>query len=277
MTKILISPLNMKMIEDLKEYVDGYIVGLENYAINYPCFSLTKVFEIINYCKKINKEIFICLNKNIQIQELKKLEDILKKLDNINGILFYDNSILNLKEKYNLKHELVWASEHQVTNYQTINYYNKFGVNYALLSSDITLNEIFEIKNNTKVKLILPVLGYLPMFASKRNLVKNYLNKLEINDKNKINYMEKEGKIYPVIDNNLGTTVYSDSIYNIVNNIEQIKENKIDYILLNTYLIDNDFKEILKNINEQKYDKINDILKNTNTYFKDIETVYKVK
>ena len=78
-----------------------------------------------------------------------------------------------------------------------------------MLSSEITLDEVKEIEKEAKAKLMLPVFGYLPMFVSRRHLVKNYLETFNLEDNSKINYIEKEGKIYPIIDNEEGTIAYS--------------------------------------------------------------------
>ena len=152
----------------------------------------------------------------------------------------------------------------------TINNYNKIGIKYVHLSSDITLKEVNEIRDNTDSKLILTVFGYLPMFASQRHLVENYLNKFNLKDESTINYMSKEGNDYIVVDNNIGTFVYSDSIYSVLDSLNKIN---VDYILFNSYLID-DFEYVLDNIND--YEKI-DLKFKTKPYFKDTETVYKVK
>ena len=82
--------------------------------------------------------------------------------------------------------------------------------------------------------------------------------------------MSKEGKDYKIIDNELGTQVYTDSIFSM---LDEIKNIKADYILLNSYLID-DFQYVLDNINN--VENIN-LKYNTKPYFKDVETIYKVK
>ena len=257
---------NTKLIQKSLNITDGYVIGIKDYSINYPSYSLDEVLKIIEFCNKNNKEIYVVLNKNIE-----NVKNILTKLNNINGLFYYDNAIIGLKNKMNLKYDLVFDQEHQATNYMTINNYNKIGINYFHLSNDITIKEMKEIRENTKAKLIVTVFGYLPMFASQRHLIKNYLDKFNLKDDLDLNYMSKEGIDYKVIDNNLGTFVYTDSIYSILDSINEIKD--VDYILFNSYLID-DFEYVLDNIND--YNKINSKF-NTKPYFKDVETVYKVK
>ena len=95
-----------------------------------------------------------------------------------------------------------------------INYWNSKGSKYAYISSDITEEEIIKIIENSKSKLLVTLFGHLPMFVSKRHIVKNYLEYFKLEDKSSLNYIEKENKIYPIIDNFVGTQVYSNNILN---------------------------------------------------------------
>ena len=128
---------------------------------------------------------------------------------------------------------------------------------------------------------MITLFGYLPMFVSRRHLIKNYLETFNLKDDSKINYIEKEGKIYQIIDTEDGTIAYSSRVLNGIN--EVLKVN-VDYIILNSLSINNEiFKEIVMmyktvnkdNINEYN-DKINSKLE-TDLGFLYKETIYKVK
>ena len=267
MSKIAVIINNIKEAKDIQDYIDAFLLPIENLSINYiHTFSLEKIKEI----KKLNKEIFIIINKNIHKKELFLLEKTLKEIENlnINGIVFYDIALVNLKQKMHLKTPLVWNQEHLTTNYGTVNYWYNKGVEYAYLSSELTKREIDEIKNNAKAKLFVNVFGYIPMFTSKRHLVNNYLETFNLKSKNQ-NTIRKEGKIYPINDTNLGTTVYSNYILNAVD----IDFNKIDYLVFNSNLIDEkDFINVLKDYKEKHKNKFP---KETGFLYQ--ETIYKVK
>ena len=267
MSKIAAVINNLDEAKNIKDYVDAYLVPLTDLSINYTnTFSLKEIETII----KLDKEVFAIINKNIHNNELTLLEKNLKEIEklNINGIIFYDVALVNLKNKLNLKTPLVWNQEHLSTNYGTVNYWYNKGVKYAYLSSELTKREIDEIKNNTKAKLFVNVFGYIPMFTSKRHLIKNYLDTFNLNSNNK-NTIRKEGKIYPINDTNLGTTVYSDYILNAVD----IDFSNIDYLVFNSNLIDeNDFQNVLKNYQNHKDNKFP---KEMGFLYK--ETIYKVK
>ena len=277
--KILAYPKNIEEIEKTKDLVDGFIIGIKGMSVNANMY-----IEDLDILKSIDKDIFISINKNMHNSDLKKVKDILIKLNNYNikGVIYYDVAILNIYRKLNLNYDLVWAQEHLTTNYNTINYWNSFGVNYTYLSSDITEEEIIEISKNTKSKLIVNLFGYLPMFVSKRHIVKNYIENFKLVDNSSVNYMTKENKTYPIIDNNVGTSVYSA---NLLNGIRTSLNIDVDYIVLNSFDIELDsfinVIEMFKSVNKENVleyeEKINNMFSNVDNGFLNTKTIYKVK
>lgn len=268
MNKIIAIINDIDEASEIQNLVDGYIMPLKDLSVNY-----TKTFTVeeIEKVLKLNKEVFVSVNKNIHNDELDKLKKTLTNLTklNINGIIFYDISIVNLKKKMNFKTPLVWAQEHLTTNYGTVNYWNDKGVQYAYLSSELTKREILEIKENSKSKLFVNIFGYLPMFTSKRHLVKNYTETFNLKENEGQTKLSKEGNEYLIEDTNLGTTVYSSYILNATE--EDFKN--IDYLVFNSNFISTeDFKEVLT---DYKNKKPNKYPKNLGFMFED--TIYKVK
>ena len=282
--KLLIMPKSIDQIESLIEDIDGVIVGIKDLSINQPAyFTLDEIKKINEIIKNNGKEIFVSLNKNMFNKDLEILEYTLLQLDNLklNGILYYDIAIVNFKKNLKLVTPLVWNQEHLTTNYLTSNFWYEYGAKYTMLSSEITLDEINEIALNTNAKTMVPIFGYLPMFVSRRHLVKNYLDTFKIKDDSNINYIEKEDKIYAIIDSNDGTIAYSNKCLNGIN--ETLKLN-VDYIVLNSFNINNaTFKRVVSmyNIvnesNVQEFKEEIDKMLDTDTGFLYKETVYEVK
>ncbi|MCI5521495.1 MAG: U32 family peptidase [Tenericutes bacterium] len=282
--KLLIMPKSIDQIESLIEDIDGVIVGIKDLSINQPAyFTLDEIKKINEIIKNNGKEIFVSLNKNMFNKDLEILEYTLLQLDNLklNGILYYDIAIVNFKKNLKLVTPLVWNQEHLTTNYLTSNFWYEYGAKYTMLSSEITLDEINEIALNANAKTMVPIFGYLPMFVSRRHLVKNYLDTFKIKDDSNINYIEKENKIYAIIDSNDGTIAYSNKCLNGIN--ETLKLN-VDYIVLNSFNINNaTFKRVVSmyNIvnesNIQEFKEEIDKMLETDTGFLYKETIYEVK
>lgn len=279
----MIMPTNLA-IDDLLEDADAFLFGYQDFSMNFPIMvDMEYIVSILPKLKEKKKQLFIALNKNFHNPELEKVTEIMKQLCSlhIDGILYYDVAIVQIKKENQLKIPLIWWAEHLTTNYATINYWQKHGIHSVLLSGEITKQEILEIKKHSNIPLITPIFGYLPMFVSERHEVKNYLNHFQLQDTSSFYYMEKEGKKYPLVDNSEGTFVYSHCILNGYQEYLEFKEKKIDYVLLNEFLIDR--KTFQKVLNIFKTEKGNDIQidnlchNNTNKGFLYQETVYQVK
>ena len=277
MSKLLLIPNSKEDIIRLKDKVDGFILPIKDLSINYNYY--IEDLDILDELKGL--DIFISLNKNMHNKDLPYLKETLLKLENYNikGIIYYDISLVEYKKELGLKNDLVWNQEHMVTNYSTINYWYNEGSTYAYLSSEITKNEILNIKKNTKSKLMMNIFGYVPIFTSKRNLVSNYLETFDKEKVSKIYYMYKEGIKYPIIEEGKGTTAFSGYV---LNGIKEYYDLDLDYYVINSFMIDIDkvldiFKDVNKDNLEKCYQKLNKLIKNTDEGFLYKETIYKVK
>ena len=281
MTKLITIPTKQNL-SNIVEYSDAILIGIDNLSVNVPdTYSIHEVEEII---KKYNQiEFFVALNKNMHKCDLDILKDALIKLDkmNIAGIFYYDIAVLEYRNTLNLKVPLVWSQEHLTTNYATMNYWYNENVNYTYVSSEITLDEIIENRKNTKMKLIVPIFGYLPMFVSKRHLVENYLEYFNLDKKSSKYELEKDSKLYPVSIISNDTTIYSSHILNGLSELKVLEENNIEYVTLNSYNIDTSkFIDVLKIYKSRLYEsekEIDMVFDNLDKGFLYKETVYRVK
>ena len=278
--KLLIETIN----DNFNEYkCDGLILALSDYSVQ--SIKYYDLDEIKNIRNKSNKEIFIKINKNIFNNEIDKLRDILIELDkiNISGIFFYDLSLLELKKELDLKVDLIWDQTHMVNNYKTCNFYYDMGVKYALLSKEITLNEINEIIDKSKINCMVEVVSIPSIAYSRRKLLTSYFKNINKEYKDNLEIEEKiSNHKYMVRESNNGTSFYDNSIMNGTGVIKNLSLNT-KYIIMREYGID-DFIELVNDTYEyinnkcvddkyiSKYKKLGD---NTNFFYK--ETVFKVK
>lgn len=272
---------------DLSKYTDGLILSLKNYSSQSY---LTYTFEEIEQIIKDNpdKEIFINLNKNFFNDEIESLKEILLKIDklNVKGIFFYDLAILQLKKECNLKTDLIWSQTYMVNNYKTCNYYHSKGVKYALLSKEITLEEIKEMITKSKIEAMVETVSMPSVAFSKRKLLTNYYHNLNKEAKKNLVVTEKAtNEEYQVLEDETGTNFFLNKITNATSIIKELYSCNCPYIILREYGIDHDlFKELLIDTQKyieskcqdeeyiNKYKILNDF---TNFFFK--KTIYQVK
>ena len=269
-------------ISDFMNYTDAFLFGIEKMSVHMPFYiSIKQVKKYVKEIKKNKKKLFIALNKNMRNEDLESLESLLIQLDNldVDGIFYYDVAVLNIKKRLDLQIPLVWSAEHLTTNYATIQFWKNQGIDYTYISSEITLREILEIREHTNCKLIVPIFGYLPIFVSKRHTVKNYLKQFRLQDSSNIHYLRLKEEDYPIIDDELGSTIYSAHILNGYH--EYLALEDIEYVTLNSFEIPNEeFLKIVKMYfekNPNHEEKINQMFLNTDKGFLHKETIYKVK
>lgn len=280
--KLLIEK-NTSNYDNLK--IDGIILSLKDYSVQSTIYyDLDEIKKIINKYPKL--EVFIKMNKNIFNDEIDKLKEVLielKKL-NIKGIFFYDLAILNIKQELNLDVDLVWDQSHMVNNYRTCDYYYNEGVKYALLGKEITLEEIKEIVEKSKITSMVEVVSTPAIAYSKRKLLTNYYKSINKAKKDTLEILEKvTNKYYIVKESNNGTSFYTKDIMNGTSIIKDLYSVNTPYIIMREEGVP-DFDELVNDTytyienkckDEQYIEKYKKLGDNTNFFFK--ETMYKVK
>lgn len=266
---------------------DGLILALKDFSVqSKTTYTKEEIKEIVEL--NPTKEIFVSINKNIFNSELESLKENLLYLENINikAIFFYDLAILQLKKELNLKHDLVWNQTYMVNNYKTCNYYYKKGVAYALVSKEITLEEIIEIKRQSNINIMVEVLSMPSVAFSKRTLLTNYYKDLDKAPKHELTITENiTDTEYEVMEDKTGTNFFKKSIMNGTAVIKDLYQNDIKYIIMREYGIEKQlFNEIINDTQKyikgncqdntylSKYEKLGN---DTNFFFK--RTIYRVK
>lgn len=278
MSKVL-GMVNTLDIEKTYPYLDGYIFGLKDFSINFlHTFSKEELESIYKKIKENGKEIYFAINKNLHNDEIKKLKEILLQIEklNIDGIFYADNAFITLKEELKLKTKLIWYQEHLSTSYSSINTYYELGIKSATISNDITLHEVKEIIKNTKSELYYMVFGYLPMFVSERNQIKNYEKYFNIKGSTEYNYFICEGKKYPIIDNHLGTMAFSFNPICAYQEYLQMKDDLYAIILSDLFIKQETYLKIIQKFKEQNEIDINSLIE-TSSHFLYQDTIYKIK
>lgn len=280
----LLGEINNKDIH-LYSNLDGIILSIEKYSV------LSNVYYGIDEIRNIkntysNLEIFVNINKNLFDFELDEVKNILIQLDEIGicGVFFYDLAILELKRSLDLNIELIWSQTHMVTNYKTCDYYNEMGVKYALLSKEITLDEMIEINNKSNIIPMVEVVSLPSVAYSKRKLISNYYKNINENSINKLMVLEKvSNQEYELIEDDNGCGFLLKDIINGTSIIKELYKDNFSYIIMREYGINN-FLELMNDTKKYIDNKCSDdtyiskwkcLGDNMGFFFK--KTVYQVK
>ena len=282
--KVLVEVASKK-IENYADKCDALLLGLCKFSVmNMVSFTVDEIRDIV--LKYPQLEIFVKMDKNIFNDEIDEVKRCLKELNDIpiRGIFFYDLALLELKQELSLSLDLVWSQTHMVTNYRTCDYYYQKGVSYALLSKEITLDEIVEISEKSSVQTIVEVVSLPSVGFSRRKLVHNYYEDLGEEGNSHLSVLEKiTNKKYLVREEDAGTVFLLDEVLNGTSVISSLYQAGVDYILLKEEGIDSFLELICDTKNYislgcsdssyvEKYKKLGD---STGFFFK--KTIYRVK
>lgn len=274
--------------KDISRYVgkcDAILLGLSNFSVlNSVTFSFNEIKEIVKQYPKI--EVFVKMDKNIFNSEVEEVRRVLLELDQMSvcGVFFYDLSLLQLKQELNLSIPLIWSQTHMVTNSRTCDYYYHQGVRYALLSKEITLDEITSIAKESAIGTIVEVVSLPSVGYSRRKLVHNYYEDLGDTGSSTLSVLEKiTNKKYLVKEENSGTGFLLDEVLNGTSVISDLYQANVDYVLFREEGIPS-FLELIRDTKKyiaggcsdvsyvEKYKKLGD---STGFFFK--KTIYRVK
>ena len=230
--KVLVEVANKK-ISNYVDCCDALLLGLENFSVlNSVTFSVDEIRKITKDYPDI--DVFVKMDKNLFNDEINDVRHVLQELEqmSIRGVFFYDLAILELKQELSLSLDLVWSQTHMVTNYRTCDYYYQQGVHYALLSKEITLDEILAIVKKSSILSIVEVVSLPSVGYSRRKLLSNYYKDLEEDSHSTLSILEKiTDKKYLVKEEDEGTGIFLDEVLNGTSVIKPLYEAGVSYIL----------------------------------------------
>lgn len=266
MSNLIIVPSKKENIKTiLDKNIDGIILGVNSLSI----YDLNlDIDEIIKLSNNTSKKVIIAINKMIHNSDLPKVEEILNIIKNTNiyGVITYDLGVANLIKKMAINKEIILSHEHLNSSTLSNNFYYELGITSSYITSDITIDEILNIKNNTKMNIYYTVYGYLPIFYSRRFLLTNYFKYINKNKEDNKYYVFDKDLKYMLIEKEFGTIIYSPLI-NLLSKKEKLKE--IDNLVIDLSYTDD--ISIIDDYLDNKY-----IGEGYEGFF-NTKTIYKVK
>jgi hypothetical protein len=282
--KLIIEPTT-KSLNNYHNLIDGLILPLASFSVETSTFyTLSEIEHIAKYYPEL--ELFVSLNKNIFNKDIPKLKEVLINLSTLPvTIMYYDLAVLELIKDLKLNINTCFATTHFVTNAESINYYLNEGVNYALLTNELTLEEIKEIRKKTTAKLLVNTV-YLPNVAfSKRKLLSNFYHAINEKAKNTLEVNEAvSDEDYLLTETENGTNFTLNELCNGTSLIKDLNTIGIDYLIFKEGSIETIFIELLKDTKDYLADncenadyvnKYKMLGTSTNFFYK--ESIFQVK
>lgn len=258
--KILINIENLKDIEYYKKIgINNFLFAVNDFSIGYKSFEL-------EYLKDLDCNKYLLINRILNNEDCDNLKNIINKLIEFDGIIFEDIAVYNILKDYDIN--LIWNQSHFATNTSSINYWLDM-CNSAVISNELTKEEVKDILDNSNKKLILNMFGKNPIMYSRRTLLTNFNKNFGLAD-NKLVILKENitNNEFKAIETDKGTFILNNKYFNLYPYINELNQEKILFYLI--YPCELEKEEVLNIINGEK-------IENSDDGFMNRKTIYKLK
>lgn len=224
----LVTLRNTNYIDKIVTVCDGFIVG-SLFTSGYA-YTINDLSNINKYCKAHNKKIYIVIDNFISEEDKMQLInyiDFIKGLD-VDGIYFHDLGVYDICRSYDMQNLLIYDGQTIICNSLDVAFYMSKGINGVVLSRELTLEEISGIVKNNPRCCDLLIFGHTRLSYSKRKFLTNYFSQInkeyDFSNSDSL-YLIEEMRNYkmPIVEDDSGTKIYTDYIFNMYNELPELK------------------------------------------------------
>lgn len=233
-SKILI---NINEISEVDEYkkigYTNFLFAVDKFSVGYPTFRL----------EDIPSNAFILMNRIMDTDAIDELIGIKDEFKRFRGIIFEDLGVYQIFKDTNIP--LIWFQNHFATNYNSINFYLDHGCESAIISNELTGNEVKDILNKANKPLVFNVMGKNNIMYSRRTLLSNYNKYMGFESVNDVEIDTGKDRLF-VRENSLGTVIFYDEYFNYIPYLSDIDDDKVFmYLVMNLDLPTKDIDEVI--------------------------------
>ncbi|MFH1500920.1 MAG: U32 family peptidase [archaeon] len=140
----------------IKAGADAVYFGLKEFSMrdNAQNFSLKELDKVRKVCRENKVRMYLTLNTIMFDSELKKVEEIIKKVKNkVDAIICWDLAVINLCKKHKIKFHI--STQASIANAEAARFYKKLGAERAILARELNLKQIKEISKVMPVEIFI--------------------------------------------------------------------------------------------------------------------------
>ncbi|MEG1526751.1 MAG: peptidase U32 family protein [Erysipelotrichaceae bacterium] len=236
MVNLIASIFEMDDITQYKEAgAHSIIMGLPFFSVRATqVFAKAEIKEARAITLKLDMNLYVLMNRMFCEEELKQAKEMLIFLNEIkvDGIYFGDEAILQFASELNMTSRLIYNPDTLITNAMDARYYLSQGVSMVSISKEITLADMIYIGKQNPNQVEVNIHGRLNMMHSKRKLLTNYFDHLgmeyQVDGKKTLRLKEvTRNDLMPIIEDDLGTHIFSGFTLVSFEEIKQLVENGI--------------------------------------------------
>jgi len=168
---------NFAGLEACRLWADAVYFGCSNFSmrVTASALKLSELESFVARCHKYGIKAYLTVNSTIYNKEIEKAEKIIKKAKEVgvDAVIVWDPAVLELARKYKLKFFI--STQANISNYESALFYKKQGASRVVLARELSLEQIKEIKEKTKMEIETFVHGAMCLAISGRCILSAYL------------------------------------------------------------------------------------------------------
>lgn len=161
-------------------YIGGEIGSLRANAIN---FTIPEIKEGCSFAHKLNKKVYLTLNIVFHNEEIKEIEDYIKKVveAGIDAFIVSDPFVISYLVNNYPEVEVHLSTQNSTSNYKAVEFFKEEGVKRIVLARELSKEEIKEIIKKTKCDIEVFIHGAMCTCISGRCALSNYVTGRDAN------------------------------------------------------------------------------------------------
>ncbi len=164
---------------------DAVYIGGERYGLraNATNFTLEQIKEGCRFAHRLKKKVYLTLNIVFHNEDMEGVYDYISSVveAGIDAFIVSDPFIISyIKEKYP-QVEVHLSTQNSTTNYKTVQFFQKQGVDRVVLAREVSLSEMKDIYDKTGIDLEVFIHGAMCTCYSGRCALSNYVTNRDAN------------------------------------------------------------------------------------------------
>ncbi|MBU1625845.1 U32 family peptidase [bacterium] len=211
-------------------------LSLRNFANNFTIFELSDATGIAH---TMGKKVFVTLNIFGRNHHLPALPAMLEELAriNIDALIISDPGFITFAQRYAPNIPIFLSTQMNVTNIESVLFWQKFGIKRIILARELSLSEIKEIRNSTDIELEVFVHGSMCIAYSGRCIMSSYMSSRSANLGEctqpcrwnyKIMEEKRPGEYFPIVEEDGWTNILSSKDLCMIEHIPELVNSGVD-------------------------------------------------
>ncbi len=219
-------------------YIAAKRFGLRAYADN---FGLEEIRQAVSYAHNLGKKVYVTMNIFAHNKDLEELAEHVRFLSDagIDAVIVSDPGILSYLIDFKPSFDIHLSTQANTTNWRSASFWHSLGVKRIILSRELSLDEIVNIRQNTPQSLEIEcfVHGSMCIAYSGRCALSNYLTGRDANRgecaqpcrwKYYLSEEKRPGEFMPVLEDDRGTYILNSKDLCMIKHIKPLIEAGID-------------------------------------------------